>query len=360
MSTSKTARWLDLIAYLLDHRFPVSRDEIYRHVRGYRPRGPDRPSARESARRKFERDKDELRQLGIEIETVPLPGATGEEPQQGYRLRPSGFYLPYFELLSASQPAEHPYPGLPQVALTEEDLHVLDRATRRLAARQEIALAAAAQALRRKLAFDLPLDAGTAESVLAAPLPEAGRAALEVLQHALMDRTPVACHYYSMRRDREEDDIIEPYGLFFQWSRWYCVARARTASALRVYRLDRMRSVHPLEGEPPFSVPPDFDVRAYLGRAPWELGTGPTTTVRVRFAFPVSRWVLNRRLGRPVEPLLDDGGAIVEFDARDRAALLRWLLSLRDRATVLAPHAAAEELAALKRQVAALYQNDHA
>jgi predicted DNA-binding transcriptional regulator YafY len=360
MTTTKTARWLDLIAYLLSHRFPVPREEIYRHVRGYLPRGSDSERAREAARRKFERDKEELRQLGIDIETVPLPGTAGDQPQQGYRLRASGFYLPYLELLSTPQAAEHPYPGLARIGLTDQEIELLDRATRRLAARQEFALASAAQALRRKLAFDLPLDQTAAEHLLAAPLPEAGRAALDVLQHALMDRIPVACHYYSMSRDREEYDTIEPYGLFFQWSHWYCVARARTASALRVYRLDRMRSAKALEAEPRFDVPHDFDVRSYLGRAPWELGTGPATTVRVRFAFPESRWVLNRHLGRPIEALLDDGGAIVEFDTRDQAALLRWLLSLRGQATILEPEAAAQELAALKRQVAALYHDDHA
>ena len=111
-----------------------------------------------------------------------------------------------------------------------------------------------------------------------------------------------------------------------------------------------------LDHEPAFEVPASFDVRSYLGRAPWELGDGPVTPVRVRFAFPESRWVLNRRMGRPVEPLLDDGGAIVEFDTRDRSALLRWLLSLRAQATVLEPRDVADELAELRRRVAELYE----
>jgi len=76
MSSSKTARWLDLIAFLLQHRYPVVREEIFRKVRGYGidvDRADDREV--ESARRKFERDKDELRVLGVAIETVSLPDA---------------------------------------------------------------------------------------------------------------------------------------------------------------------------------------------------------------------------------------------------------------------------------------------
>ena len=119
--------------------------------------------------------------------------------------------------------------------------------------------------------------------------------------------------------------------------------------------MDRTREAGTLD-EPPFQVRAAFDVRSYLGKAPWELGSGPVTTVRVRFAFPESRWVLNRRMGRPVEPVLDDGGAILEFDTRDRAALLRWLLSLRRQATVLEPQDVAAELDDLRRRVASLYE----
>jgi predicted DNA-binding transcriptional regulator YafY len=368
MTTPKTARWLDLIAYLLGHHFPVTRENIYQHVSGYRGRAGKAESGNESARRKFERDKDELRALGIEVETVELPGTAGDEPQQGYRLKPSAFYLPYFELRSTTEPPlpplpslrpsppDRPYPGLPQATLSDAEVRILDRATRRLAQREELSLATAAAAARRKLAFDLPLDDAAAEQVLASHLPEQGRRALEILQRAVMDRTPVSCRYYSISRDSDEERAIEPYGLFFQWSHWYCVARARDRDALRVFRVDRMRGATALDSEPAFEVPASFDVRSYLGRAPWELGNGPITTVRVRFAFPESRWVLNRRLGRTVEPLLDDGGAILEFDVKDRSALLRWLLSLRAQAAVLDPKDVADELAGLRRQVAALYQ----
>jgi proteasome accessory factor B len=111
MSAEKTTRWLDLIAFPLQHRFPVTRQEILEHVGGYLdPAGADAddPRAIESARRKFERDKDELRALGIEIETVQLPDHAGDEPAAGYRLRARDFYLPYLEFSLADHAAERP------------------------------------------------------------------------------------------------------------------------------------------------------------------------------------------------------------------------------------------------------------
>jgi proteasome accessory factor B len=79
--SDKTSRWLDLVAFLLSHRFAVTRAQIFRQVGGYE-------GAEETARRKFERDKDELRALGVEIETVEIPGASSDEAGTGYRLKP--------------------------------------------------------------------------------------------------------------------------------------------------------------------------------------------------------------------------------------------------------------------------------
>jgi predicted DNA-binding transcriptional regulator YafY len=167
----------------------------------------------------------------------------------------------------------------------------------------------------------------------------------------------VACRYYSIGRDKEEDREIEPYGLFFQWSHWYCVGRARDRGALRVFRVDRVRDIRPLHGaHARFEVPETFDVRAYLGRAPWELSQKRPTRVQVRFGFPESRWVQNEGVARLVEPVLDDGGAILEFAVRERAPFLRWLLTFREQVSVVKPKTVARQLEQLRASVAAMYE----
>ncbi len=357
MSSSKTARWLDLIAFLLQHRYPVVREEIFRKVRGYGidvDRADDREV--ESARRKFERDKDELRVLGVAIETVSLPDAAGNEPASAYRLRPGGFYLPYFELDRAER-APGPYPDLRHVRLSREDVGVLDRATRHLAERHEFPLVEAARSLRHKLAFDLPLAEAAVERVLADPMPPAAQASLGVLQQAVAERRAVRCRYYTISRDQEAEREIEPWGLFFERSHWYCAGRARDRDAFRVFRVDRMRDAVLLAGDGArFDVPADFDVRAYLGRQPWDLSMDPPQRVRVRFGSPQSRWVLNEKRGTPVEALLDDGGAIIDFEVRERGTFLRWLLTFRRQAQILEPRDVADELEGMRAQVAGLYE----
>ena len=356
MPQAKTARWLDLIAYLLQHRFPVTREQIFEHVTDYRDSLGEGDAQAESVRRKFERDKDELKALGIGIETVEVPGAAGREPTSGYRLAPRDFYLPYLELTPGPREAPRPYQGLARLAVSDRDLAILDRATRRLADRTDFPLAAAAASARRKLEFDLPLSLKTVEGVLSRRLEGEGAKSLEVLQRAVADRVAVRCRYFAIGRYAEEARIIEPYGLFFNWNHWYTAARARDRNAMRVFRVDRMRDAQPLSGaDASFAVPAGFSVSDYVRRSPWELTDQSAAAVRVRFAFPESRWVMAQGVGKPVEQLLGDGGAVIEFEVRETGPFLRWLLTFRDQAAVVSPAGIAEELAALRKKVAALY-----
>lgn len=345
--THKTPRWLHLVAYLLDHRFPVTREMIFAHVAGYR-------GASESARRKFERDKDELRDLGVDIETVAIPSAAGDEPATGYRLRARSTYLPYFEVVE-EEPAPHPYLGLDRIALSRDELDVLDRATRSLTGHAGTPLAGAAASARRKLAFDLPFESASVERILALPLPEHARKTLAVLQQAMIAGTAIGCDYFTRSRGVTEHRELEPWGLIFQWGRWYCVARSRDRNEPRLFRVDRMHAARRLEGPTAgFTVPADFDVRSFTGKSPWEFGSGEVVHASVRFAFPESRWVLNRRQGRLVREA-PDHAAVFDFEVRDRDAFLRWLLSFGRRAELLQPATFAESLAALRADVAALY-----
>jgi predicted DNA-binding transcriptional regulator YafY len=360
MPTAKTTRWLDLLAFLLNRRYPVTREEIFRNVRGYaQGLDPEDERSVQSRRRKFERDKDELRGFGINLETVALPSAEGDEPAQGYQLRPRDFYLPYLEFAKEDAPGARPYQGLKCLPITKADVELLDRATRRVAERTEFPLSAAAASARRKLEFDLPIPIDAVERVLGAPMTREGQKVMAALQRAVAEHAVVRCRYYTIGRDEETEREIEPYGLFFSWGHWYCVARARDRNALRVFRVDRVRETVPLrQGGTSFTVPHDFSIRDYLGRAPWELSADEGVTVRVRFAFPESRWVQAQCVGKVEEPLLEDGGAVLSFDVTDRNPFLRWLLTFRQHAQVIDPANVVQELDELRGRVAGLYTGE--
>lgn len=357
---TKAERWLNLLAFLVDHRSPVAREEIFTEVENYkRDWSTGDETIRESVRRKFERDKRELRELGILIEPAPqkIYSPRLDQDVEGYRLKPSDLYLPYLELSGSRPQSGRPYASLPSLSIKPEEFLTLRRAAERVQALGDTALGASAASAVRKLSFDLPeLQSGAAELVLSAPVDDSVHKIFQVLRAGVEQRRPVSCVYYSIGRDVESRRIIEPYGLLLSWGIWYCVARAREKEALRVFRVGRMRDATLLEQEPKFAVPDDFSVRSYLDRAPWELSEDPPVRARVRIAFPHSRWVLAEGLGEILEATDEEGGALLAFAVRAVDPFVRWLLPFGAQVEVLDPPEIRDRLAAERDRLRALYR----
>ena len=352
---SKTERWLNLLAFLLDRHYPAPREEILSQVSDYKEDwigGGAR--ARESVRRKFERDKAELKDLGVTLEPLKekILANHADQEVEAYQLKPRDFYLPY--LKAPGRAGAHTY-FLHEVALGSDDLPILRRAAERIAALTDTPLGSAARSAIRKLSFDLPeLHVGAEERAFTAPAKIDTQFA--ILRQAVEARHAVRCRYYTIRRDAEGERVIEPYGLMLSWGHWYCVARARDRSALRVFRLDRMQDVS-IEGEKgEFTVPKGFKIASYLNRAPWELSDDKPITARVRINFPQSRWVIGERLGKVVKAVTDDAGSEFEFEVRAPDAFVRWLLPLGKQVEVLSPPSIKQQLEAARSALRAVYR----
>jgi predicted DNA-binding transcriptional regulator YafY len=357
---TKAERWLNLLAFLVDHRSPVAREEIFTEVEDYKRdwvRGNE--TKRESVRRKFERDKSELRGLGIVIEPGPekIYSPHADQDVEGYRLKPADLYLPYLEVSAKAPRGGRPYAFLPTLSLKPEEFLTLRRAAERVQALGDTALGASAASAVRKLSFDIPeIEPGDGEVALASTVDETFHNVFRVLRAGVEQRRPVSCAYYSIGRDAESRRVIEPYGLMLSWGIWYCVARAREKEAMRVFRVSRMRDAELLEAEPKFTVPEGFSVRSYLDRAPWELSDEPAVRARVRIAFPHSRWVLAEGLGEVLEATDEAGGALLAFDVRAVDPFVRWLLPFGSQVDVLDPPAIRDRLAAERDRLRALYR----
>ena len=97
-------------------------------------------------------------------------------------------------------------------------------------------------------------------------------------------------------------------------------------------------------------------MRSYLDRAPWELSEAAPVTARIRIRFPHSRWTIAEGLGRVVEPVDAEGGAVLEFAVRVPETFIRWLLPFGGQVEVLEPRDLATRLADERERVRALYR----
>jgi proteasome accessory factor B len=373
-SPTKTQRWLDLIAFLAGRRVPVAVEDIMERVPPY---AADWVAAdetgRASVRRKFERDKDELRALGIPIETVEYSINYGREQVQGYRLRSRDFYLPWLRIVSGEEglgdaaiPADRATSPTPPFELREDEARDALSALDRVAGLPSFPFRREARSALRKLTFDLGSELLGPTSEGAPPvryLPPPGsedlRDRLEVLSDALLRRKEVAFRYYGIYRDAESERRVRPYGLLFQHSHWYLVAWDTDREDMRVFRVGRMEEpeVNPRRAKTPdYEVPPDFDLRAWAGRPSWALpgqDDEPLEAV-VRFDFPRSLWADRNGHGELVQAL-PDGGQLRRFRVQDPGPFLRWLLTLRGEARVAEPAELQDELEALGRRVRRLH-----
>lgn len=350
---TKLQRWLDLIAFLVGRRYPVTVDQVLDAVPAYlAPTDTDDTIALASSRKMFERDKRELREIGIPIETVTF-AVEGQEAE-GYRLRDRDFYLPYLRLLEEGGGA--PAGEARTVELSLREAEVARRALDEVAGLPAFPLRYEARSALRKLSFDLVAYGLDADPVLYAARPgeEEVRDRLRTLTGALTSGTRVRFRYHGIYRGKTTDRDVAGYGLFFQRGHWYWIGHDALRDAVRVFRVDRMEEVKATKRT--YEVPDDFDLSAYREREAWELGGGDEAPLgaRIRFAFPRSLWAERNGRGTLVEH--HPGGVSVRvFEVHQVDPFLRWILSLEGDAEILEPAELRRAFHDLVAEVSSLY-----
>jgi proteasome accessory factor B len=362
---TKAQRWLDLIAYLAGRRSVAPVDEIMEKVPAYAAKWDTGDVGdREAVRRMFERDKDELRERGIPIQTEHMVLSSTGEVVEGYRLLKGQFFLPVLRIVhEAARPRGRAVDKhtVPEFALEEDEARAAVDALRRVASWPAFPFREGARSALRKLAFDLDLERFEPPPVLYADRADSQDVAARVVElfGALRRRKRVEFRYHGIHRGAATDRKVCPYGLFLQRGHWYLVGWDETRNARRVFRVARMetpRTNRVRPHTPDYEIPGDFRLDSYLGRQAWELGgeDEPPLEARVEFPFPLSLWANRNGLGELAERGRD-GSEVRTFRVHQVSPFLRWLLAFRGEARLLEPPALVEELRKLASEVRALY-----
>ncbi len=308
MSAAKVERLLNLSAALLAAERPLTASEIRRRVPGY-------PEDLGSFRRAFERDKDDLREMGIPLRLLPVQFEG--HWTEGYRIPPEDYALrdPGLEAdeLAALHFAAHAV-RLEGVS-SDEALQAL--AGVRLGAMEEEAIAAA-------VAGDEPL----------ARVPVDGR--LMELFTALVERHPVTFSYNGSER------AIEPHRLDYQRGRWYLSGHDRQRNEGRSFRVER------IEGEVAVVVGQSFVAPSQphpgVALRSWQLGSAEPIWAEV--AVDADQAMSARRhLGEESVRGTDAAGrTLFVVEVRNVEAFRGLVLTFLDHAEVIGPPALRQEI----------------
>lgn len=335
MAGTRLQRWMDLLAALLRRRYPVTFDDLRRDVPAYNS------GSRETVRRMFERDKDDLRQFGVPIETAMEDGDV-----KGYRLRGRDFYMPYLSVVDAERRAEprtvdrDGFRALERLAFTADELAVIADGARQVLALGDEHLAGEARSALRKLAVDLPMDGveeASARLAIVPPTAAADDRILDELAAALERRKQVTFDYASVATGASARRTVEPLGLFFLSHHWYLAACEPGEELIKNFRVSRMSGARvnaSRPGTPDFDRPAGFDLREHARqRNTWEMGDGNWVDAVVAFAGGSGAADAAARLG--VEVPGEPGRR--SFQVRRLDAFVRWLLPLSGHVTPVSP-----------------------
>lgn len=307
MSTARAERLVNLVLCLLSTRSYLSADRIRGVVAGY----SDAPTD-EAFFRMFERDKAELRDLGVPLETGRN---SAFDTTDGYRIARRDYELGDIDLAPDEAAA---------VALAV-----------RLWDSPELAVAAHG-ALRKLRAAGVDVD----ETAPGAVEPKVGNSepAFGPLLSAVEAGQPVSFAYRRPPPAQTMTRTIEPWGVVSWRGRWYVVGYDRDRAAPRCFRLSRIVGEVTSAGPSGTVVrPTDVNLMDYvLGSADERR---PATTARLWLADGRAHG-LRRRAKVLARRVLDDTpGDEVEIDLYHVESAAGWIAGYGPDAIVLEPPA---------------------
>lgn len=292
---NKLERLLNLTAALINAVLPLTAEEIREQVGGY---GGNEGGSDTSFRRAFERDKDELREMGIPISVVFVPGT--DPPLTGYRID------------------AREYAGaVPE--LTPDEL-----ATLHLAANLVRVKGLPTDAAFWKFG-GAPSEHSGSEPIVDLPTDDA----IGPLFRAVSDRRIAQFRYNDQPR------VLEPQRLLFNRGHWYVSGFDRGRQDERIFRVDR------IDGEITTGERGGFAPRPSSRTEPivraWELGDGDPVEARILVDADQAIWASHHVGPEAIAESRDDGAVVLSLTVRNRDAFRSFVLSFLEHAEVLDP-----------------------
>ena len=318
---AKTERLLNLVLVLLYTRRPLAKAQIRALVPQY-----GETASTEAFDRMFERDKDELRALGVPLVTEEIDVLHEDEP--GYRIHQRDY-------------------ALPDIEFEPDELAVLGLASRSWA--QASMAGPAAQALRKLRAAGVERD--DAALIGIEPRLRTTEPAFDAVKDAVLSRTPITFGYRRPERAEAQVRTVQPWSLVQWHGRWYLAGHDLDRDDTRVFRLSRIDGTVRTAGRAgSFEVPADFEARVLVeSSAP--RGDARAARLLVR---PGAGHSLRRRATSTTGT--DGGWSELTLDFHDVDGFAAEVAGHGDDVQVLEPDELAERVRSQLRAVLAVHE----
>lgn len=322
MAISKVERLVNLVIALLSTRGYITAEKIRSSVAGY----SDSPSS-EAFSRMFERDKNELRDLGIPLEVSRVSAL---DPTEGYRINREAY-------------------ALPPVELTPDEAAAVAVATQLWESPELITATQGALLKLRAAGVDVdPLDGAPVAIASPAGVPglRGSEHVLGILLSAIDSRQAVRFPHRSSRAEPFSTRTVEPWGVITEKGRWYLVGHDRDRDATRTFRLSRIGSdVMAIGPAGAVNVPTGVDLRAIVAETVGE-ASGLPTGEQARVWVADGRATAVRRAGTSIgaRRLGERDGEVFELGIASTDRLARDIAGYGADVIVLEPASLREDV----------------
>ena len=171
---------------------------------------------------------------------------------------------------------------------------------------------------------------------------------IELIQDAIELGKTVKFEYYSPKGNSERE--IEPYYLIFKWSSWYVYGYCLLRNDFRLFKLNRMTKITHVRnfvkrGDVP--MPDLSNERVFPSKG------------KVKAVFdPSMKWHLIEDYGIESFTELPDGKLLFEHEYADDDGLLSWMLSMRDKVTVIEPETIRQKIFHITTELTEKYRKE--
>jgi proteasome accessory factor B len=311
MSDAKTERLINLTLALLASKRYLTKNEIYNSVAGY-------DGTAETKERMFERDKDDLRSLGIEIEVGDLDPFFQDEP--GYRIRPDEYALDLGELSPAEVAVLSVAADIWQESALSQNTH---------------------SALRKLQSLGIPADFSDIAAIdfrTASPTKH-----FAPILKAIEERRQIELTYQSIKQSAPLPRTLEPHLLTLWRGFWYLIAKDLSKGEIRTFKLTRIEGEITLATKKnTFTIDEKIDPRDYLG---FETPHIESAMVLIRRDYALEI----RKNGTFISS--EGEWDRFSFAIDDQRTLLERLLPYADKIKVEAPESLKSEMIAALREL---------
>ena len=289
MTSKKLERTLNLLAELLNAESPKTAAELKARVGMY----PDDLAA---FRRTFDRDKNALRDMGVQLELTMVPGTN--PPVEGYFIDKSRYYLD-------------------ELNLTEEEVTALNFA---IASIDILDGLTEGEAMRKLGGY----EESETSNILKVENRDVGD--VSELFDSIARRRKISFMYGNKNRN------VEPWRLEFTNGRWYLTGRNIPELKIKTFRVDKIADLESENNDESYDIPVN---PPRVNLKPWSYGDEEAIKTTIRIDSDLLDWA---RTSLEIDIEIEQSGSgVATIEVNNREAFFTRLTLLLDHAEIITP-----------------------